>query len=43
VGACRRAGVEPKVEVIETPTGPEALISNVRLAVAAKGCAKGAA
>ena len=34
-----RADVEPKVEVSETPTGPEALISNGRLAVAAEGCA----
>jgi hypothetical protein len=38
VGACRRAGIESKVEVIKTR-----LIWMIRLDVAAEGCAREAA
>lgn len=39
MGACRRAGVEPNVEVIETRPAQKRSFQLVRLAVAAEGCA----
>ena len=43
VGTCRRAGVEPNVEVIETRPARKRSFQNGRLAVAAEGCAWDAA
>jgi hypothetical protein len=43
VGACRRTGVEPNVEVIETRPAQKRSFQNGRLAVAAEGYAREAA